>query len=125
MKSNVLGCVSAALLGAAIALPTPALARGGFGGSHFGGFGGHFGGFAPRFTGRSVAIGRFNRDNRFFFRHRRFGNFAFFGAPFFGFGAWPYYYGYAAYGGCWRQVLTGYGYQWANVCNDYGYNNGY
>jgi hypothetical protein len=76
---------------------------------------------APRFTGRSVAIDRFDLDHRFFFRHHRFRNFAFFGAPFFGFGAWPYYYDYAAYGGCWRQVWTGYGYQWTNICNDYGY----
>jgi hypothetical protein len=115
MKSDVLGCVCAALLGAAIVVATPAIAHGGFGG------GGHFGGFGPRFTGRSVAIDRFDRDHRFFFRHHRFRNFAFFGAPFFGFGAWPYYYDYAAYGGCWRQVWTGYGYQWTNICNDYGY----
>jgi hypothetical protein len=84
MKSDVLGCVCAALLGAAIVVATPAIARGGFGG------GGHFGGFGPRFTGRSVAIDRFDRDHRFCFRHHRFRNFAFFGAPFFGFGAWPY-----------------------------------
>jgi hypothetical protein len=52
MKSDVLGCVCAALLGAAIVVATPAITRGGFGG------GGHFGGFGPRFTGRSVAIDR-------------------------------------------------------------------
>jgi hypothetical protein len=77
MKSDVLGCVCAALLGAAIVVATPAIARGGFGG------GGHFGGFGPRFTGRSVALDRFDRDHRFFFRHHRFRNFAFFGAPLF------------------------------------------
>jgi hypothetical protein len=72
MKSDVLGCVCAAMLGAAIVVATPAIARGGFGG------GGHFGGFGPRFTDRSVAIDRFDRDHRFFFRHHRFRNFAFF-----------------------------------------------
>ena len=74
--------VCAALLGAAIVVATPAIARGGFGG------GGHFGGFGPGFTDRSVAIDRFDRDHRFFFRHHRFRNFAFFAAPFFAFGAW-------------------------------------
>ena len=54
MKRDVLGCVCAALLGAAIVVATPAIARGGFGG------GGHFGGFGPRFTGRSVALDRFD-----------------------------------------------------------------
>jgi hypothetical protein len=111
MKRNLLGGVSAALLGAAIVAATPAIARGGFGG------GGHFGGFGPRFAGRSVAIGHFDRDHRFFVRHHRFRNFAFFGVPF----AVGYGYDYAAYGGCWRQVWTGYGYQWTNICNDYGY----
>ena len=52
-------------------------ARGGFGG------GGHIGGFGPRITGRSVALDRFDRDHRFFFRHHHFRNFAFFGAPLF------------------------------------------
>jgi hypothetical protein len=179
MKSKLLGYLSAAVLGAAIALPTPAMAfrgGGGFGGMHggFGGggmhFGGGFGGGGMRFggggfagggfrggmvTGRSVfvpggnrfaaapfagqrfAVNRFNNfgvrnrfnnfalRDRFFFRHHHFRNFAFFGAPFFGFGAWPYYYDYAANGGCWRQVWTGYGLQWVNVCNDYGYGYGY
>jgi hypothetical protein len=48
MKSKLLGCLSATVLGAAIALATPAMAQrggGGFGGMH-GGVGGgmHFGG---------------------------------------------------------------------------------
>jgi hypothetical protein len=47
MKSKLLGCLAAALLGGAIALPMPAIAQRG-GGMHFGGggFGGcmHFGG---------------------------------------------------------------------------------
>ncbi|MGH7248937.1 MAG: hypothetical protein ACREH9_12605, partial [Pseudomonadota bacterium] len=54
--------------------PEMASARGG-GGGHFGGFGGfHRGGFGPRFTGRSVAIGRF--DRRFFDRDHRFRRFS-------------------------------------------------
>ena len=49
MKNNLIGCLSAAVLGAAIALSTPAMAfrgGGGFGGMHggFGGGGMHFGG---------------------------------------------------------------------------------
>jgi hypothetical protein len=132
--------------------------HGGFGGGGFhGGFGGggfrggmvtgrsvfvpggnRFAG-AP-FAGRHFAINRFNNPfffrnrfflhNRFFpFRHRFFrNNFFFVGAPFFGFGAWPYYYDYAAYDGCWRRIWTGYGWQWTNICYDYGnygYNYGY
>ena len=224
MKNNLIGCLSAAVLGAAIALPAQTMAfRGGsgFGGMHggFGGGGMHFGGggfggggmrfggggfagggfrggmvtgrsvFVPggnrfagapfagafrggggmRFggggfggggfrggmvTGRSVFVpggtaasfagqrfagnrfnnfgfrNRFNNfalRNRFFFRHHHFRNFAFFGAPFFEYGAWPYDYDYTAYGGCWRQVWTSYDWRWVNVCNGYGYygNNGY
>ncbi|MGH6813930.1 MAG: hypothetical protein ACREDM_16875, partial [Methylocella sp.] len=86
---------------------------------------GRFGRFDRREDRFERRFGRFDRDDRFFFRHHRFRTFAFFGAPFFGFGAWPYYNDYAAYGGCWRQVWNGYGYQWTNVCNGYGYNYGY
>jgi hypothetical protein len=91
------------------------------------------------FAGQRFAVNRFNNfgfrnrfnnfalRNRFFFRHHHFRNFAFFGAPFFEYGAWPYDYDYAAYGGCWRQVWTSYDWQWVNVCNGYDYygNNGY
>jgi hypothetical protein len=64
--------LAAAALGAALVPGGPGLAfgRGGGGG------GGHFGGFGPRFAGRSVAMGHFNR--RFFHRgdrFRRFGRF--------------------------------------------------
>src|ERR1700730_10895649 len=123
---------------------------GGFGGVHggFGGGGMHFGGAVPfrgggfrggMVTGRSVfvpggnrfvgtpfagqvfGVNRFNnfafRHNAFFFRHHHFRNFAFFGVPF----AVGYDYGY---GGCWRQVWTGYGWQWENVGYDYGYHTG-
>jgi hypothetical protein len=142
MKSKLLGCLSATVLGAAIALATPAMAQrggGGFGGMHggggfggmHGGFGGgmHFGGGGFRggmVTGRSVFVpggnrfagapfaGRVNRFSTFSFRHHHFRNFAFVGAPFVA--------GYAAYGDwCWRWD----GWQWINACYDYGgYNYG-
>jgi hypothetical protein len=61
---------------------------------------------------------RFNRFDRFAFRHHRFRNAAFFGAPFL--------YDFAAYGnGCWSQVWTPYGWQWTNVCAGYGSGYGY
>src|SRR5664279_2275060 len=99
MKSKLLGCLSAAMLGAVFALPTPAMAfrgggglggmHGGFGGGgmHFdGGFGGggmHFGGFpGGMVTGRSAFVpgaGRFAGapfvGQRF--SGNRFNNFAF------------------------------------------------
>ncbi|MGH6846230.1 MAG: hypothetical protein ACREC0_01965 [Methylocella sp.] len=143
MKSKLFGYLAATALGAAIALPTPTMARGGFGGGGFhggGGFGGmrgrgmHFGGMPGGFhggmvTGRSVYVPGGNRfarapfagrsvfGNRFedrFEHHHRFRNFVFVGAL-----GWPYYYDYG-YGGCWRQAWTSYGWQWVNVCNDYG-----
>jgi hypothetical protein len=146
MKSKLFGCLSATVLGAAIALATPAMAQrggGGFGGMHGGGgFGGmhggvgggmHFGGGGfggggfrgGMVTGRSVFVPGGNR---------------FAGAPFAGqvnrsntfpfrhhhfrnfafFGA-PFVAGDAAYGDwCWRQIWTPYGSQWTNVCYDYG-----
>jgi hypothetical protein len=115
MKRDVLGCVCAALLGAAIVVATPAIARGGFGG------GGHFGGFGPRFTGRSVALDHSTGITASSSGITISATLRSLGRRFFAFGAWPYYYDYAAYGGCWRQVWTGYGYQWTNICNDYGY----
>jgi hypothetical protein len=70
-------------------------------------------------------MNRFNNfafRNRFFFRHHRFRNFAFFGAGV-GLGLRPYYYGYD---GCWQPVWTGYGYRLVNVCyRNYGYGYGY
>ncbi|HWX14678.1 MAG TPA: hypothetical protein VNY06_07490 [Methylocella sp.] len=99
-KSNILGCLAAATLGAAIVVATPAMAfrgGGGFGGMHggFGGGGMHFGGGGfggPHFggggfrggmvTGRSVFVpgaGRFAgapfAGQRF--AVNRFNNFAF------------------------------------------------
>jgi hypothetical protein len=68
MKSKLLGCLSAAVLGTAIAIATPAMAfrGGGFGGMHggFGGGGMHFGGMpggGMRFgamPGRGMFMGR-------------------------------------------------------------------
>ena len=135
MKSKLFGCLSATVLGAAIAIATPALAQ-------------HAGGGMPggrMFTGRSVFVPGGNRfagapfasrqafvNRRFFdegrrdrfedrfedrLRHRRFfvnrfNNFAFIGVPF--------AYDYAD--GCWRWD----GWQWINICYDYGgYNNVY
>ena len=74
-----------------------------------GGGGGHFGGFGPRFAGRSMALrhfdrrffdrgdrfrrfGRFDRDDRFFFRRGLFANG-------FGGGGWGYPYGDNGYSG--------------------------
>ncbi len=97
----------------------PALAfhgGGGFGGMHGGGgFGGGgfrgTGAFGPR-AGAPFVHPRFVSHNFAFRDHRRFNNFAFVGAPFFGVG----------YGDtCWRRVWTNYGWQWANICYDYGY----
>jgi hypothetical protein len=144
MKSKLFGCLSATVLGAAIAFVTPATAfrgGGGFGGGGFhGGFGG--GGFrGGMVTGRSVFVPGGNRfvgapfagrhafvNRRFFdegrrdrfedrFRHRRFFVNGFDNFAFIGV---PFAFGYAACGnGCWRWD----GWQWINICN--GYNYGY
>jgi len=128
MKNNIVSCIAAAALGAALISATPALAfRGGGGGGGFSGFhGGMFAGrsvFVPgagRIAGAPFAGQRigFNRFNKFGFRHR-FRNFVFVGAPF-GWGwDWPYYdYGYS---GCWQRVWTGYGWRWVDACYNYGY----
>jgi hypothetical protein len=132
MKTKLLRCLAAIAMAAASVVATPSMAFRGGGGHGFGA-GGHMmsmggGHFGPMFTGRSMAMGTFNRAGRFDrddrFRHfhhfNRFRNFAFFG-----FGA-PFAYDYAAYGsGCWRQIWTPYGWQWSNICYDYGYNYGY
>jgi hypothetical protein len=102
MNGRIVGCLSAAVLGAAISLPNPAMAfrgGGGFGGMH-GGFGGggmhfggggfrgggmHFGGGSFRggmITGRSVFVPGGNRFVGAPFAGRRFvgnrfNNFAF------------------------------------------------
>ena len=146
MKSKLFGCLSATVLGAAIAIATPALAQHAGGGMSGGGM--HFGGGMPggrMFTGRSVFVPGGNRfagapfasrqafvNRRFFdegrrdrfedrfedrFRHRRFFVNKFNNFALIGV---PFAYDYAD--GCWRWD----GWQWINICYDYGgYNNGY
>lgn len=127
--SKLFHCLSAVLLGAAIALPTPALAFRGGGGFHggFGGFHGGFGGFHSGFggfhggmiAGRSVFVpggarfitGPFVGHGHRFVGFRRFGV----GVPFYTGLGWPYYYG-DDYGGCYQRVWTTYGWQWAYLC---------
>ena len=140
MKTKLLVCIAAALIGTEIIIATPAIAfhGGGFGGGmHGGGFGGggmHFGGggfrggmvtgrsvFVPGgtrlagvpFTGRRFAGGA---HNAFFFRHHpHFRNFVFIGGPFL-------YDDVGYYGdSCWQQVWAPYGWQWTNVCFGYGF----
>jgi hypothetical protein len=100
--------LASATLGAVLVASGPGLAFG-----RGGGGGGHFGGFGPRFAGRSVAMGhfdrrffdrgdrfrrfgRFDRDDRFFFRRGLFAR----GFPFWGWGGgWGYPYGDNAYSG--------------------------
>jgi hypothetical protein len=130
MNNKILSCLTAAALGATLALASPALAHGGGGGGHGGGGGGgggmHGGGMGggvhssaahfsgSRFAGAHVGFApRFSRsafhDHRFF--DRRHHRFAFIGAP----------YAYADYDNCWRRVWTAYGLQWVDVCGDDGY----
>jgi hypothetical protein len=128
MKSKLVGCLAATVIGAAIAAATAATAggvHGSFGGGgHFGGGGFHGGMVSGRsvfvpggnrfagtpFAGRRVFGDRLDRDD---FAHRRFRNFAIVGAPFL--------YDYSAYGnGCWQQEWISYGWQWINICDDYG-----
>jgi len=141
MNTKLLGCAAATAMAAAIVVATPAMAfrdGGGFGGGGHGiGGGGHMtsmggGHFGPMFTGRSMAMGsfnragRFDRDDRFRHFHHFHNRFAFNGFDNFAFFGVPFGYGYAAFGnGCWRQVWTPYGWQWSNICYDYGYNYGY
>lgn len=145
MKSKLFGCLSATVLGAAIALATPAMAQrggGGFGGMHGGGgFGGmhggvgggmHFGGGGfggggfrgGMVTGRSVFVPGANRlAAPFAGQVNRSNTFPFRHHHFrnFAFFGAPFVAGDAAYGDwCWRQIWTPYGSQWTNVCYDYG-----
>ena len=140
MNSRLIGCFFAG----ALALASPALARGGMGGGggmhgggmggwmlggggmHFGGMGGgmrvggigpatHFGG--AHFAGAGIARPGFApRSSRFSFHDGRF--FHHRHNRFFFAGA-PY--AYAAYESCWRRTWTPYGVQWVNVCGDYNY----
>jgi hypothetical protein len=145
MKSNLVGCLAATALGAAIVATTPAVAfrgGGGFGGMSGGGmrfhpmpFGGRFGGFGDRtFTRqnvfspggrRFVGVPLAGRDvfaNRF--HHFPFGRqFAFRHHRHFrdfAFLGVPYASDYG-YDGCWRQTWTPYGWRWRNICYDYSY----
>jgi hypothetical protein len=140
MKKRILTGLMVAVLGTAVALASPALARGGGGGGGGGGHGGGghgggggwhgggggwHGGGGMRFSGGGFAGPRFAHAafaprfahagfHRPFFHHRfHHRRFAFIGAP----------YLYAGYNyGCLRRVWTAYGPRWVNVC-DYG--NGY
>jgi hypothetical protein len=141
MNHRLRNCLVAGVVGTALALAAPALARGG---GHGGGFGGHGGGFGgmrgggmhamgggmhfggmggarfggARFAGAPVAHAGFapRFSHAAFHRgfHHRFHHrrFAFVGAPYL-------YAGY--YDGCWRRVWTGYGPRWVNLCSAYGY----
>jgi hypothetical protein len=101
MKTKLLGCIAATAMAATVVVATPAMA------------------FHGGVSGGRMFTGRHNlRFHNFAFRHHRFGNFAFFGAPF-AFGAATYE------NGCWRQVWTPYGWQWSNICYDYGDSYGY
>ena len=147
MNSRLVGCFVAGALGAALALASPALARGGGmgggmhggmgggmhggGGMHFGGMGGgmrvggigpaaHFGG--THFAGAGIAPSGFARTGV----APRFSRFAFHDGRFFHhrhnrffFVGAPF--AYAAYDSCWRRTWTPYGVQWVNVCSDYNY----
>jgi hypothetical protein len=110
------------VIAAALALTSPAFARGGGGGMRGGGMGSGWHGGGMHFSG-GLGGGHFARagfspgNSRFalrdhrFFSHHRFHRFAFVGFP----------YGYAAYDGCWRRTWNSYGPQWVNVCSGYDY----
>jgi hypothetical protein len=147
MNNRLLSCFVAGALATALALASPALARGGghgggMGGGHFGGMaGGHFGGMGGGHWGgmhssgmhsfASIGGGAHFSGARFAgarFAHAgfspRFSRFAFhhrFHHRFnrFAFVGVPF--AYAAYDSCWRRVWTPYGLQWIDVCGDYGY----
>jgi hypothetical protein len=139
MSDKILHRVAAGVLAAALALSSPAFARGGGGGMMMGGGGGMHGGMAggmhamgggmhgmggahfaamgvggPHFSGGHFAGGNFSHaafSPRFGFHHRFHHRFVFLGAPFF----------YAGYDSCWRRYWTAYGLRWVNVCGDYAY----
>ena len=145
MNNKVLGCLIAGALSAALALASPALARGGHGGG-MGGMGGGGGmgskgsmgvgmhaaavgggigsmGAAPHFSGSHFAGAPFAhagfspRFSRFAFHDR--GRFIHHRFHRFAFVGAPF--AYAAYDDCWRRVWTPYGLRWVGVCGDYGY----
>jgi hypothetical protein len=138
MSYKVLHRVAAGVLAAALALSSPAFARGGGGGMGggmhaMGGGGGMHGGMGggmhamggphiaamgvggPHFSSGHFVGGHFSHaafSPRFGFHHRFHHRFFFVaGAPFF----------YADYDSCWRRTWTGYGLRWVNVCGGYVY----
>ena len=151
MNNKLLSCLIAGALSTALALASPALARGGGGGGgmhaggmgggmhaggmgggmHAGGMGGghfaamsggkHFGGMSG---GAHFSGGRFAGAH---FAHAgvspRFSRFAFRDHRFSHrrFHGFAFLGAYAAYDSCWRRVWTPYGLQWVDVCGDYGY----
>jgi hypothetical protein len=142
MNKRLLTGLTAAVLGATVALASPALARGGHGGGgHGGGMhggamhgGGMHGGMhamggGPRFSGAGLAgprfahagfAPRFGHAGRFAHAgfHRPFFHHRFHHRRFAFIGA-PYLYAGYNYS-CWRRVWTAYGLRWVNYC-DYGY----
>lgn len=142
MNNRLLVGLIAATVGAIVALGSPVLARGGFGGgghggvghigamgvgAHFGGgmagphFGGaHFGG--AHFAGAPMAHAAFAPRGAGvafhgplgFHHHGVFRHHRFHRFAFIG---TPYYAGY--YDSCWRRLWTAYGPRWVNVCGDW------
>lgn len=148
MNNKILSCLVAGTLGAALALASPALARGGGGGGgHGGGMGGgmHGGGMGGgmhasvmsggmhvgAMSGGMIG-GRHFSGSRFAsapFAHPgvspRFSRFAFRDRDHFGrhrfhrFAFAGVPFFYAGYDSCWRRVWTPYGPQWVDICNNY------
>jgi hypothetical protein len=147
MSYKILHRVAAGVLAAALALSSPAFARGGGGGGMMMGGGGgmHGGGMAgghamggigggmhgmggvggPHFAAMGVGGPHFVGGPHLaggHFSHAafspRFGFHHRFHHRFFFAGA-PLF--YASYDSCWRRYWTAYGLQWVNVCGDYGY----
>jgi hypothetical protein len=150
MNNKVLSCLVAGAVNAALALASPALARGGGGGGMGGGHGGGMGGgMHAGGMGGGMHVGGMGGGMHFGAisggAHFSGGHFA--GAPFahagfsprfssFGFRGRGHFighhrfhrfafvgapYAYAAYDSCWRRVWTPYGLQWVDLCSDYGY----
>jgi hypothetical protein len=146
MNNRVLSCLIAGALSTALALASPALARGGGGhggggggghgggmgggmhggGMHGGGWGGggaHFSGMrggahfsGSHFAGRHFAHAGFSRS-RFAFRDHDGFHHRFFHHRFNRFA----FVGAYGYDSCWRREWTPYGQRWVDACSDYGY----
>jgi hypothetical protein len=132
MSTRILRRVAAGVFAAALAMSSPAFARGGGGGMMMGGGGGMHGGGGmsgghamggmgggmhamggPHMAAMGVGGPHFSSGHfthaafspRFGFHHRFHHGFFFVGAPFF----------YAGYDSCWNRVWTAYGLRWVNV----------